>query len=549
VFPIANGAQLDVSMGAGPPQTLALNGPLANLAAVAAELETQIRAADPAPEFADARVLAHTDPDDRLIVLAGVSATAVTFTQTGADTTFSDLELDAGSASAVTARVSTNLATVPTLPAGSALDVTLGATGPARAVTAAAANTLAGIARELQAGIRAADAAATFAGARVGDHTAGGENRLVVLAGTAGDVATLATAPVDITTVNQLRLDAGTAQSNVQAYTLGNAAAIANTAQGAGVAGNDGDPPDATALIGDLNAKTGLFALEDVDLFNILCIPRTATVSGNNSPLTAVAAGAVITAAINYCEQRRAFFIVDTPSNVDEVQEIKDWLDANATLRHRNAALYFPRVQIPDPLDGFRLRAMGAGGTMAGLYARTDGSRGVWKAPAGIEAGLTNVQRFDYVLSDAENGTLNPLGINALRSFPVYGNVAWGGRTLDGADQQASEWKYIPVRRLALFLEESLYRGLQWVVFEPNDEPLWAQIRLNVGAFMHNLFRQGAFQGTTPRQAYLVKCDAETTTQNDIDRGIVNILVGFAPLKPAEFVIIQIQQLAGQVQT
>jgi uncharacterized protein len=112
----------------------------------------------------------------------------------------------------------------------------------------------------------------------------------------------------------------------------------------------------------------------------------------------------------------------------------------------------------------------------------------------------------------------------------------------------ASEWKYLPVRRTALFLQESLYRGTQWVVFEPNDEPLWAQIRLNVGAFMHNLFRQGAFQGTTPREAYLVKCDRETTTQNDIDLGIVNVLVGFAPLKPAEFVFIRIQQIAGQLE-
>jgi phage tail sheath protein FI len=139
--------------------------------------------------------------------------------------------------------------------------------------------------------------------------------------------------------------------------------------------------------------------------------------------------------------------------------------------------------------------------------------------------------------------------VNCLRSFPVAGNVVWGARTLQGADALASEWKYVPVRRLAYFLEESLYRGTQWVVFEPNDEPLWAQIRLNVGAFMHNLFRQGAFQGQTPQEAYFVKCDKDTTTQNDINLGIVNIVVGFAPLKPAEFVIIQIQQIAGQIVT
>jgi len=157
-------------------------------------------------------------------------------------------------------------------------------------------------------------------------------------------------------------------------------------------------------------------------------------------------------------------------------------------------------------------------------------------------------ERLLDVLTDEENGMLNPRGINSLRSFPVTGRVVWGARTLRGADQLADEYKYIPVRRTALYIEESLYRGLQWVVFEPNDEPLWAQIRLNAVAFMHNLFRQGAFQGSSPRDAYFVKCDKDTTTQNDINLGIVNILVGFAPLKPAEFVIIKLQQLAGQIQ-
>jgi phage tail sheath protein FI len=154
-----------------------------------------------------------------------------------------------------------------------------------------------------------------------------------------------------------------------------------------------------------------------------------------------------------------------------------------------------------------------------------------------------------YKLTDPENGALNPLGLNCFRIFPVYGPLSWGARTIAGADAEASEWKYIPVRRTALFIEESLYRGTKWVVFEPNDEPLWAQIRLNIGAFMHSLFVQGAFQGKTPREAYLVKCDRETTTQDDINKGIVNILVGFAPLKPAEFVMIKIQQMAGQIQT
>jgi phage tail sheath protein FI len=173
----------------------------------------------------------------------------------------------------------------------------------------------------------------------------------------------------------------------------------------------------------------------------------------------------------------------------------------------------------------------------------------VWKAPAGTDVSLLGVRELTVSLTDGEQGQLNPLGVNVIRTLPVIGTVVWGARTLRGADRLASEWKYVPVRRLALFLEESLYRGTQWAVFEPNDEPLWSQIRLNLGAFMHSLFRQGAFQGASPRDAYFVKCDKETTTQNDIDRGIVNIVVGFAPLKPAEFVIIKIEQIAGQIQT
>src|SRR5213076_1291245 len=190
----------------------------------------------------------------------------------------------------------------------------------------------------------------------------------------------------------------------------------------------------------------------------------------------------------------------------------------------------------------------GAAGAVAGLFARTDNTRGVWKAPAGTEADLRGVIGLEKLFSDSENGTLNPHAINTLRVFP-NGIVNWGARTMDGDDSFPSEYKYIPIRRLALFIEESLYRGLKWVVFEPNDEPLWAQIRLNVGAFMQQLFRQGAFQGQVPKDAYFVKCDSSTTTQNDRNLGIVNIIVGFAPLKPAEFVVIKLQQMAGQIET
>jgi len=252
---------------------------------------------------------------------------------------------------------------------------------------------------------------------------------------------------------------------------------------------------------------------------------------------------------IAYCEERRAFAIVDLPSATDTVDEARTWLSSNASLRHKNAAAYFPRFVGSDPLQNFRQRQFPASGAVAGVYARTDTERGIWKAPAGTDAVVRGSQGLAITLSDPENGALNPLGLNSLRTFAVFGTVVWGARTLVGADQLASEWKYVPIRRLALFIEESLYRGTKWVVFEGNDEPLWAQIRLNVGAFMQTLFRQGAFQGTSPREAYFVKCDKETTTQNDIDRGVVNILVGFAPLKPAEFVVLRIQQIAGQIET
>lgn len=214
--------------------------------------------------------------------------------------------------------------------------------------------------------------------------------------------------------------------------------------------------------------------------------------------------------------------------------------------RNPNAAIFFPRIKVADPKEEYRLREFVPCGAVAGVIARTDSQRGIWKSPAGIEATLAGVSDLTVRLTDEENGDLNPLGINCLRILPGYGRVVWGARTMRGDDRFADQWKYLSVRRMALYIEESLYRGTQWVVFEPNDEPLWSQIRLNLGAFMHSLFRQGAFQGSTPKEAYFVKCDKETTTQDDINRGIVNIIVGFAPLKPAEFVILKIQQITGQ---
>jgi uncharacterized protein len=314
--------------------------------------------------------------------------------------------------------------------------------------------------------------------------------------------------------------------------------------------GSNGDPKglDSAAYEGSKDNKTGIYALDKADLFNLLCIPPDAR--GGDTPAP------VYQTAMVYCKERRAMLIVDSPA---AWSQNKDTAAANAKNglpslglsgeAARNAALYFPRVLEADPLRDGQIDAFVPCGIIAGVMARTDTSRGVWKAPAGLDAAINGIQGLNVNLNDAENGMLNPLGINCLRSFPINGRVVWGSRTLRGADQLADEWKYIPVRRTALYIEESLYRGTQWVVFEPNDEPLWAQIRLNIGAFMQNLFRQGAFQGKSPAEAYFVKCDKETTTQNDINLGIVNIVVGFAPLKPAEFVVIKLQQMAGQIAT
>jgi phage tail sheath protein FI len=288
-----------------------------------------------------------------------------------------------------------------------------------------------------------------------------------------------------------------------------------------------------TALL----AQFGIGTVTDrIDIFNLLCVPGETD-------------AATLGTLQGHCKRRRAFLVADA-SPTATVASLNAGLPASLTGSDANhSAVFFPWVKAPDPLQDNALVAFPPSGFVAGVFARTDSSRGVWKAPAGSEASLNGATGLAITMSDAENGQLNPLGINCLRTLPVYGNVVWGSRTMHGQSDRGSEWKYVPVRRMALFLEESLYRGTQWVVFEPNDEPLWAQIRLNIGAFLQGLFRQGAFQGRSPREAYFVKCDRETTTQADINLGIVNILVGFAPLKPAEFVILKLQQIAGDIPT
>jgi len=291
---------------------------------------------------------------------------------------------------------------------------------------------------------------------------------------------------------------------------------------------------NADASAGDI----GVQLLTRIDIFNLLCVPGETD-------------GPTISKLQKFCHDERAFYIVDPPlnttiSNMEGSGPVGSTPGGITGDNSENSAYYFPWVWAPDALAGNRNRLFPPCGFVAGIYAATDVARGVWKAPAGIEASLTGDAGLQFVLTDLENGQLNIQAVNCLRQFKVYGDVVWGSRTLQGNDQAGSQWKYVPIRRLALFLESSLYDGTQWVVFEPNDETLWGQIRLNVGNFMQGLFQQGAFAGTTPQQAYFVKCDAENNPPASVALGIVNILVGFAPLYPAEFVVIQIQQIASQ---
>ncbi|HEU0003896.1 MAG TPA: phage tail sheath subtilisin-like domain-containing protein [Ktedonobacteraceae bacterium] len=281
--------------------------------------------------------------------------------------------------------------------------------------------------------------------------------------------------------------------------------------------------------------KKGLYALEKVDLFNLLCIPPY-----NNDDVDPEVVGS----AAAYCERRRAMLLLDPPTRWKDKQTVaQEMLDPvkNLGTSSANAMVFFPRYK-----RAGSWKTYAPSGAIAGIMARTDTQRGVWKAAAGLSATIAGISELSIPLTDPENGVLNPLGVNCLRTMPGVGPVVWGARTLQGADILSSDWKYIPVRRLALYIEESLYRATRWAVFEPNDEPLWAQLRLSIGGFMNDLFRQGAFQGQSPKDAYFVQCDSTTNTQTDIDRGIVSIYVGFAPVKPAEFVVLYIQPSAGQ---
>lgn len=330
---------------------------------------------------------------------------------------------------------------------------------------------------------------------------------------------------------------------NVRQYSLGTTGAGGSFQNGAGAVGrdDDGKPLEISAYTGSEEDQTGFYALDGVYEFNLMVLPADRDID-DDKYLQLIGPASI------YCQKKRAFLLIDAPKSWTVKNRPKaDSIEVNKLRQlvvKDHSAVFYPRIQYTD--DNGIKRYTGPSGMIAGLMARNDKNRGVWKAPAGIPANLSSVKGLEVKLTDKENGVLNKLGANCIREFP-NGFVNWGARTMDGSDDIGSEWKYIPIRRLALFIEESLYRGTKWVVFEPNDEPLWAKIRLNIGVFMTRLFEKGAFQGSSSNKAFFVKCDAETTTQADRNLGIVNIVVGFAPLKPAEFVIIKIQQIAGDL--
>ena len=281
------------------------------------------------------------------------------------------------------------------------------------------------------------------------------------------------------------------------------------------------------------NWGRALRAFDAIDSLNVLV-------------LSGLAAPAVMRDAIKYCEKRRVFVVLDPPKNAASPAEVLDWANAAKLPPSPNAAIYYPWIRIADPSQGGAPRSLGPGGAVAGVYARTDLSRGVWKAPAGTEAVIAGIAGLERAITNTDSDELNRQAINSLRSFPDPVCV-WGGRTLAARDQAASQFKYVPIRRTALFLEASIDHGTRWAVFEPNAEPLWARLRLQVNRFLEDLWRAGAFQGVKPQDAWFVKCDRATMTPADIENGILNLEVGFAPIRPAEFVILKFRQRVAPI--
>ncbi|WP_437972160.1 phage tail sheath C-terminal domain-containing protein [Sorangium sp. So ce260] len=318
----------------------------------------------------------------------------------------------------------------------------------------------------------------------------------------------------------------------------------------AGAGGDDSGPLMDADYLGDPNLKTGLYAFNQKPYgFNILSIPPdnydNASNGGDVDP-------AIYQAAAQICADNNAMLIIDPPTkwttsfnegNIGAISlaDLGNYTDAQA----RACAVYFPRVIIADPLRNGLPRTVVPSGFLAAVWAAVGTASGVWKAPAGLDAPIGGIVQLEVKMNDDQNGVLNPMGINALRFFTGSGNVVWGARTLRGADQLADPYKYIPVQRLLDYIETSLLENTRWAVFQPNGEALWSRLQTQIAVFMSSLFSQGAFAGTSASQAFFVKCDATTTTPADAAAGIVNVQVGFAPIYPAEFVVITISQITA----
>jgi hypothetical protein len=407
---------------------------------------------------------------------------------------------------------------------------------------AGATHTLADVATAIQTAVtgltrkKTSTDVAAFTGFTCAVEGANAQARLVLQSGTNTPASSVGVQPSAINDATaQLRIGAGNGGRSengiavrrpvqIDALQVGDAAVAAPVT--AAVPGDDGKAPVSETTFS--NAFPRLDAITDVSL---LAVP------GEGST-------AMFDLGAAYCANRPLkdiLYLGEVASHDDTAAEATAFR-ARLTTANSYGALYFPWVKALDPTGLSREPILlPPSGYIAGLYARIDATRGVWKAPAGVEASLNGVVGLAAELSDVQHGNLNTQGVDVIRRFPAAGVVAFGARTVTSDP----EWRYVPVRRMAIMLRVSVYNGIQWAVFEPNDETLWSQLRLNIGAFMTTLFRQGAFQGLTPSQAFFVKCDGETTTQADINAGVVNVLLGFAPLKPAEFVVVKISQKAG----
>ncbi|HEY5960474.1 MAG TPA: phage tail sheath subtilisin-like domain-containing protein [Polyangiaceae bacterium] len=305
----------------------------------------------------------------------------------------------------------------------------------------------------------------------------------------------------------------------------------------------------------------------DDDTLNALTLPKLdgiddaaiivgATERWANSTTFPEDSGATTTGVRHYYDTIRAyvdrrpkldlFFVADLPRFAAStgVTDAKNYVagtpDAAGINGSTFAAVYWPHLVLGDPVGPTSTATitLPPSGAVAGIYAKTDSTRGVFKAPAGVDATVGAIVGLQRSVIDSQQDDLNPIGINVVRPIPGAGTVVWGSRTL----RPGSEWRYVPVRRMALFLRKSIFNGIQFAVFEPNDQQLWASLRTTITAFMQAQFRNGAFAGATASVAYFVKVDNETTTPDDQAAGIVNILVGFAPLRPAEFVVVRLSQ-------